>query len=173
LWPTLIDAYGQYRPGISQIRLEQSDGSEIVGTIVIDPNDSRLVLFDIDADTAPQNTLQPIDAIIDPQLSGPGDGLHSSLLGQRYLLVDDTGSGSNVANPFDWNLLPGPSLVAKANDIIQFNGTRWTVVFVASMQTTVQYVTNITTGIQYKWTGDAWIKSYQGEYVGGTWSIVL
>lgn len=173
LWPTLIDAYGQYRPGISQIRLEQSDGSEIVGTIVIDPNDSRLVLFDIDADTTPQNTLQPIDAIIDPQLSGPGDGLDSSLLGQRYLLVDDTGSGSNAANPFDWNLLPGPSLVAKANDIIQFNGTRWTVVFVASMQTTVQYVTNITTGIQYKWTGDAWIKSYQGEYVGGTWSIVL
>jgi hypothetical protein len=38
---------------------------------------------------------------------------------------------------------------------------------------TGQYVTNITTGIQYEWDGEAWIKSYQGVYVGGTWSLVL
>jgi hypothetical protein len=37
----------------------------------------------------------------------------------------------------------------------------------------IQYVTNITTGIQYKWIGDAWVKSYQGAYPGGTWRIVL
>jgi hypothetical protein len=48
------------------------------------------------------------------------------------------------------------------------------VVFRAATETnTTQYVTNITTGIQYRWTGDAWVKSYQGAYPGGTWRIVL
>jgi len=42
-----------------------------------------------------------------------------------------------------------------------------------SQADTVQYVTNITTGVQYEWTGAEWVKSYQGVYVGGTWSLVL
>lgn len=173
LWPTLISAYGVYRPGISQIRLDQQDGSVIVGTIVINPNDDRLVIFDPDPDTAPQNTLAPIDAIINPLLSGPGDGLDSALLGQRYLLTEGTGDHANPSNPTAWAGTGGQPLVASANDIIEFDGSRWRVVFVASDQTTVNYVTNIHTGTQYEWTGTEWIKSYQGEYPGGTWSIVL
>jgi hypothetical protein len=46
--------------------LEQPDGSEVVGTIVLDPNDDRFVLYDVDIDTAPQNTLDAIDAVINP-----------------------------------------------------------------------------------------------------------
>jgi hypothetical protein len=63
--------------------------------------------------------------------------------------------------------------VANANDIVEYTGTRWRVVFASVGQVDPQYVTNIVTGIQYEWTGAYWIKSYQGEYVGGTWSIVL
>ena len=37
----------------------------------------------------------------------------------------------------------------------------------------LQYVTNITTGTQYEWTGSTWIKSFQGLYPGGTWSLML
>jgi hypothetical protein len=173
LWPALISAYGVYRPGISQIRLDQADGSVIVGTIVINPNDDRLVIFDVDPDTAPQNTLAPIDAIINPLLSGPGDGLDSALLGQRYLLTEGTGDHANPSNPTAWTGVGGQPLVASANDIIEFDGARWRVVFVASDQSTVNYVTNIHTGTQYEWTGTQWIKSYQGVYDGGTWSIVL
>ena len=173
LWPTLISAYGVYRPGISQIRLDQADGSVIVGTIVINPNDDRLVIYDVDVDTAPQNTLDPIDAIINPLLSGPTDGLDSALLGQRYLLTEGTGDHANPVNPTAWAGTSGQPLVASANDIIEYDGARWRVVFVAAAQTTVQYVTNIHTGTQYEWTGTQWIKSYQGVYEGGTWSIVL
>ena len=37
----------------------------------------------------------------------------------------------------------------------------------------VQFVTNITTGLQYRWTGTEWVKSYEGLYPGGEWSLVL
>ena len=175
LWPALLGAYGAYRPGISQIRLFQNqlDETPIVGTFIIDPNDDRLIIFTPDPDTAPQNTLAPIDAIINPQVSGPGDGLDSALLGQRYLLTEDTGATSNTGNPSAWLGDLGQPLVAKANDIIEFDGTRWRVVFASDGQENVQYVTNITTGTQYEWTTTAWTKSYQGIYPGGLWSLVL
>jgi hypothetical protein len=120
-----------------------------------------------------QNTLNPIDAIIDPLISGPGDGLPSPVTGVRYLLTESTGNYDNVANPAAWAGTAGQPLVASANDIIEWDGARWRVSFVSEGETAVQYVTNITTGTQYEWTGAEWTKSYQGEYPAGTWSLVL
>jgi hypothetical protein len=173
LWTTVIGAYGVLRPGISQVRLVQADESEVIGTIVLDPNDDRFVLFDVDSDTAPQNTLEPIDAVINPLASGPQDGLDSALEGQRYLLTEPTGSENNLGSATAWVGANGRSLIANANDIIEYSNNYWRVVFRAAGQAAGQYVTNITTGIQYEWNGDAWVKSYQGVYPGGTWSLVL
>lgn len=173
LWPAVIGVYGVLRPGISQLRLEQEDGTEIIGTIAINPNDERFLLLDIDADTAPQNTLNPIDAIINPLISGPQDGLDSALEGQRYLLTEDTGSQDNLSPAAGWVGENGRPLIASANDIIEYTGNYWKVVFRAAGQYAGQYVTNITTGIQYEWNGESWVKSYQGIYPGGTWSLVL
>jgi hypothetical protein len=174
LWPAVIDMYGALRPGISQIRLIQPDETEVVGTIVIDPNDDRFLLFDVDIDTTPQNTLAPIDAVINPLTSGPGDGLDSALDGQRYLLTEDTGSVNNEFAATAWVGGNGRPLVARANDIIEYSNNYWRVVFNSQTETNItQYVTNITTSIQYKWAGDSWVKSYQGVYPGGTWRIVL
>jgi hypothetical protein len=173
LWTTVIGTYGVLRPGISQIRLVQADESEVIGTIVLDPNDDRFVLFDVDPDTAPQNTLDPIDAVINPLASGPQDGLDSSMEGQRYLLTEAVGSEDNLAPAVAWQGANGRPLIANANDIIEYTGNYWRVVFRAEGQAAGQYVTNITTGIQYEWNGDAWVKSYQGVYPGGTWSLVL
>ena len=174
LWPAVIDLYGSLRPGISQIRLIQPDETEVVGTIALDPNDDRFLLFDVDIDTTPQNTLDPINAVINPLTSGPGDGLDSSIEGQRYLLTENTGSVDNPASATAWVGSNGRGLVAQANDIIEYSNNYWRVVFRAATETNnTQYVTNITTGIQYRWIGDAWVKSYQGVYPGGTWRIVL
>lgn len=173
LWPAVIGVYGVLRPGISQIYLEQPDGSEVVGTVTIDPNDDRFLLYDVDADTVPQNTLPPVDAVINPLVSGPGDGLDSALVGQRYLLTEDTGSENNSAPATAWVGANGRPLIAKANDIIEYLDNYWQVVFRSQGQPEGQYVTNITTDVQYVWTGDAWIKSYQGYYVGGQWRLVL
>lgn len=174
LWPSVISAYGVLRPGISQIRLDQADGSVIVGTIAINPTDDRLLIYNIDADTAPQNTLPPIDAIIDPLTSGPGYGLPAPVIGQRYLLIGPTGNSINTYPAEAWQGAFEQPLIASENDIIQWTGTYWQILFNSVAQSaTQQWVTNITTGVQYEWTGEYWIKSYQGVYNGGSWSIVL
>jgi hypothetical protein len=173
LWPAIIDLYGVLRPGVSQVRLIQADESEVVGTITLDPSDDRFLLFDVDVDTVPQNTLAPIDAIINPLISGPLNGLDSAIEGQRYLLTEATGGEGNLSPAEAWVGGNGRPLIANANDIIEYTGGYWQVVFHAAVQHGGQYVTNITTGVQYEWTGDSWVKSYQGVYAGGLWRLVL
>ena len=172
LWTALVGAYGVLRPGISQVFLEQADGTEVAGTVAYDPSDDRFMLFTIDEDSKPQNTLSPVRSVIDPLRSGPGNGLPSAAAGQRYLLTEATGSDSG--NAAAWQGTLGQQLIANANDIIEYIDSRWQVVFDnTSSPDNLQYVTNITTAIQYKWTGTTWVKSYQGLYPGGQWRIVL
>lgn len=173
MWPAIIGMYGVLRPGISQLRLDQEDGTQVIGTIVVDPNDERFLLFSVDEDTVPQNTLLPVNAVINPLVSGPGQGLPSPVAGQRYLLTESTGADDNVGPAAAWIGPSGRPLVAEYNDIIEFNGSRWDVAFMASTQPGDQYVTNLTTALQYQWTGQQWIKSYQGIYPGGEWNLVL
>jgi len=173
LWPAVIDLYGTLRPGVSQLRLEQENGTEVIGTIALDPSDDRFVIFDADVDTIPGNTLPPIDAIVDPLVSGPGSGLPNATEGQRYLLVESTGNLDNFSNPQSWIGENRRPLIAQANDIIEYQNGYWKPIFISRTQGPGQYVTNITTGIQYEWTNRGWVKSYQGIYPGGTWSLVL
>ena len=70
-----------------------------------------------------------------------------------------------------------------ANDIIelddagnwvrQFDADENTLFSDSSSYLETQYVTNETTGIQFKWLPDQgfWVKSYEGFYAPGTWSI--
>lgn len=171
LWPAVVGMYGVLRPGISQIRLEDQwdDSGTVIGTVTYDPTDERFMLFDVDIDTVPQNTLAPIDAVIDPLISGPGVGLPAAATGTRYLLLNAVGAIGNIHPAVAW----GP-LVANANDIVQYIDGVWDVVFRAVDSTdNLQFCTNLTTGLQYRWTGSEWVKSYEGIYPGGTWSLVL
>jgi hypothetical protein len=172
LWSAVIGDFGVIRPGISYITLEQEDGTEVTGTVAFDPTDDRFLLYSINEDTIPSNTLSAVTAVIDPLRSGPGAGLIAAAIGQRYLLTEATGSQDGYAQA--WAGTGGQPLVAKANDIVEYDGQRWIVSFDSeNSPDNIQYVTNITTSIQYEWTGTVWIKSYQGLYPGGTWSLVL
>jgi hypothetical protein len=71
-----------------------------------------------------------------------------------------------------WAGSAGTNLIAKANDIIEWNGSYWTVSF-DSNEPSVQYVTNLNTMVQYLWTGSSWVKSYEGAYRSGEWSLIL
>jgi hypothetical protein len=173
LWPAVIDLYGTLRPGVSQLRLVQEDETEVIGTIVLDPNDDRFLLFDVDVDTTPQNTLSPVTAVINPLASGPGAGLPAAAAGQRYLLTEGTGQFTNSDPAVAWLGVGNRPLVARENDIVVYQDNYWQVEFLSNGQPGGQYVTNLTTSIQYEWTGQAWVKSYQGVYPGGTWSLVL
>lgn len=168
-WVSFLNAYGAYKPGISQIWLQnQYMETEIVGTIVIDPLDDRILIYNIDQDTLPQNTLAPVNSVINPTTSGPGAGLPSPVTGRRYLIVEDIGSTGVTTT--SWG-----NLVAKANDIIEYNGSEWIVDFNAEDCETVEYVTNLTTNVQYRYvdTENIWMKSYEGWYEAGDFSIVI
>lgn len=170
-WSTIVNLYGTMRPGISQVRLDSAWGDgEVIGTIAYDPYDDNFLLFDVDPDTVPQNTLPPVNAVINPLSSGPGAGLPNAAAGQRYLILTDI--GSEGTSTVGWG-----SLVAMANDIIEFDGTQWLVTFESQGAINVQFVTNLTTGLQYRWSGSErgaeWVKSYEGLYPGGDWSLVL
>jgi hypothetical protein len=176
LWQSVVNMYGALRPGISYVTLEQPDGTDVTGTVAYDPTDDRFLLFTVNAGTVPPNTLGPIDAVIDPVASGPGAGLAVAAVGQRYLFTQATGSYANpgLTNPDSWSGTDGQPLVAHANDIVEYDGSRWAVVFDStSSPANMQYVTNITTELQYRWTGTTWVKSYQGLYPGGQWTLVL
>lgn len=170
-WPAVIGMYGAFRSGITQIRLDNQWGTDdqVIGTVSYDPTDQRFLLFDVDTDTVPQNTLASVDAVIDPLLSGPGAGLPTAAAGQRYLILNNIGSDQNSQPATAW----GP-LVADANDIVEYDGVFWNVVFGSTTTiTNIQYMTNQTTGLQYLWTGTAWVKSFEGIYPAGSWSLVL
>ena len=170
-WSSLLNVYGTIRPGISQIWLQNPFmDTEIVGTIVLDPVDDRLLIYDIDSDTLPQNTLDPVDSVINPLVTGPNAGLPAAVNGVRYLIVDNIGSEGDTT--IAWG-----DVVAYANDIIEYDSTmgEWFVSFDSAQATTVEYVTNLTTSIQYRYvnTEDAWMKSWEGWYDQGDYSIVI
>ena len=176
LWHNIVNLYGTLRPGISYVTLEQPDGSDVSGTVAYDPTDDRFLLFTVNDGTVPPNTLAPINAVIDPLVSGPGYGLPSATAGQRYLFTQAVGSFNNpgTTNPEAWAGVDGQPLVANANDIVEYDGEQWQVSFDSTLSPdNIQYVTNLTSELQYRWTGTTWVKSYQGLYAGGSWSLVL
>jgi hypothetical protein len=173
-WAGLINEYGEYTAGSSEVRLSTPNGSEIIGTIAINPADDSILIFNPFANTLPANTMEPINAIIDPQTVNVGSYLTSPAVGTRYLLINDIGSAANGGNgPVAWQGTGGQNLIAYANDVVQYNGTYWQVAFDSTSTNDLQYVTNLTTMIQYKWQNQQWIKSYDGVYNAGEWMIVL
>ncbi len=162
-WNILLNQYGKITNDTSQIKLEQQDGNEIVGTISTSPLDETILLFNIDTDTIPANSLTSVTKIINPLTFNPG----SPGDGTRYLLTETLGDSTINA----WG-----DIEASPNDIIQFSTStnKWSVAFDASNPDSTQhYVTNSNTGIQYRFNGTSWVKSYEGIYIAGKWTMVL
>ena len=161
-WNILLAQYGQITNGTSQIKLQQENGNEVVGTISTSTLDETILLFNIDSDTIPGNTLTSVNKIVNPLTFNPGTVAN----GTRYLIIDELGDSTT-----SWG-----DIEASVNDIIQYNSStsKWSVVFDASNPDSTQhYVTNLNTGIQYKWNGVEWLKSYEGVYIAGKWTMVL
>jgi hypothetical protein len=167
-WHSYLNVYGTIKPGISQIWIQHPNlENEIVGTIDYDPSDDRLLIYDIDPDTLPSNTLEPVNGIVNPLTTGPGAGLPAPVNGRRYLIVENMGGDSSTSA---WG-----SIVANANDIIEYNSTagEWEVSFDSVNSTDVEFVTNLVTNVQYKFDSQEWIKSYEGYIDQGDYSIVI
>jgi hypothetical protein len=172
-WSSLVNVYGQLKNGTSQIRLLQEDeASEVVGTVSYHPTDDSILIFNADIDTYPTNTLTAISAIIDPY-KNTNTSITQPAAGTRYLILNDIGDFNNASGADAWQGSDGRDLVAHANDIIEYNGTHWSISFDSQSTSTLQYVSNLTTGTQYKWNNNQWVKSWEGEYKEGLWTLVL
>jgi hypothetical protein len=166
-WKVLLEQYGVVTNGTSQIRLTQPNGNEIIGTIATTTLDDTILLYSIDDDTIPANTLTAVKKIINPATFDPGTPVN----GDRYLIVNDVGDSTASVQSATWG-----ALIANVGDIIEYNSTlsKWLKVFDASdPDSTQHYVTNLNTGIQYRFNGTEWVKSYEGVYTQGNWSIVI
>lgn len=80
----------------------------------------------------------------------------------------------NDDGPDAWKNSDGSDFIANTNDIIEWDGTKWSVILDAgATNDQIIYLTNIYTNVQYKWNGVQWAKSFEGEYARGTWRLEL
>ena len=168
-WNQVFSAYpGKYVAGSSQIFLTQPDGTEVIGTIAVNSLDSSQLSVNWNPDTLVSNTgidsngvlenmmgynaagsYRPnspgtFDAIINPltydpyRPTGKEQSDQTISVGLRFLLVEDIGNANNVTPAHAWG-----NLVAYANDIVEWTGTQWKVIFHASQNsTTMVWQTN-------------------------------
>lgn len=164
-WDKLFDQYGSLRLMTSQIRLKRSDNidndSEIVGIIQPDNTRPNVLFWQIDPDTLSANTLTPIVGVIDPMKTHPQNGI-TPVEGDRYLITADVGPSTA------WG-----TLTAKENDIIRYHSGSWVVDFISAQSTGDQYLRNLFTGTQLRWTGKQWQLAIGGTYGPGYWRLFL
>ena len=170
-WTPLLEMYDkELKDNTSIIRLKntndmEDDSQDLAGTIAKNPSDDTQLIFNLDTDTLPASTIGNINKIIDPHKNVPGDGTLDDLkIGQRYLITEDLSSSG----------YPEWGINATANDIIEFDGSKWAVSYDASANSNSTAVTkNLNTTKVYKWNGKTWLSIYEGEYNPGYWTLVL
>ena len=173
-----------YKAGLSKLQLNR-EGIDVpvVGTVALNESNPMQLLVTWDMDTiptdtvivGPQDTRGSVDFIVDPTTFNPSAIKQN---GKRVLLLKDIGSSQNTDGADAWKSNSNVDLIASANDIVEWNGANWQIIFDASANPDPgdstfipTYITNLKTGIQYKWNGSEWILSFEGEYRKGTRKI--
>jgi hypothetical protein len=170
-WTPLLEMYDkELKDNTSILKLKntnnmEDDSQDLAGTIAKNPSNDAQLIFNLDTDTLPASTIGNINKIIDPQKNVPGDGTLDNLtIGQRYLITEDLSSSGYP----EWNIN------ASVNDVIEFDGSKWSVSYDASANSDSTAITkNLNTTKVYKWNGKTWLSIYEGEYNPGYWTLVL
>ena len=184
-WTRILDLYpGKFRAGLSQLRFTQPAGNDIVAYISLDPSDEFAMILNIDPDTIPSNTTitsvynpagrGTVDAVINPETFSPTN----ITAGTRYLILEDINVNIHFADPGyngpdAWKNADLSDFQAHANDIIEWNGNAWIIIFDSITVNDITYITNSYTGTQYKWIEESWSKSYEGVYEAKLWRLIL
>ena len=92
-------------------------------------------------------------------------------------MLDDVNSSQSVGDsvydgPDAWKNLDNSDPVIRTNSIIEWNGTNWVEIFDPDTAATPTYIQNLRTGIQYRWDGVQWLRSFEGEYAPGYWGFL-
>jgi len=180
-WTLILDQQGGYLPNLSKIHFMQPTGIEITGRFTVNEIDPTLLSITLDLDTTPSNTVKPLTAIVNPYNFNPKkrfNGIANIPAGTRYLVLDTVNNSeqrgqSSYDGPDAWKNLDGTDPYIQENSIIEWDGESWITAWVPGTATAGTYFTNLTTGIQYKWDGSQWLKSFEGEYGAGYWRFDL
>jgi hypothetical protein len=103
--------------------------------------------------------------------------------GVYYILLDNFApAGSQITyelflnedGPSAWKNLDGSDFAAEENDIIEWDGSKWNIIFTArDYRDAYIYLTNTFSGTQYAWNGINWSKSFERLYQQGEWRLEL
>lgn len=174
-WWRLLQLYGTvrqystYGSNASQIRLKTVDdieqtSTDIIGWFDYDPLDQNKLTWTPDPQSYPAATLAPMDAIVNPQTSGPNLNLPPAAVGQRYLLTETAPDGGSI-----WG-----SITAGQDEIVQFDGARWNVAWGPSDDTgIVHHIMNNRSGRMYRWANGYWSPVIGSSYRQGYWRVAL
>ena len=175
-WREIFEALpGQYAADVSRIFFtSQENASTVTGTFTLSPFDEGKLIINWDTDSFPSDTViagrTSIDYIINPTNFNPSSIKTS---GVRLLLLEDIGSDGATEFPVAWQNADTTGLIASANDIVEWNGSKWNIVFDASATTEITYITNLNTSVQYRFNNGEWLLSIDGDYPVGTWRVEL
>ena len=183
-WKRILDLHGVYNRqagenyvSTSLIHFLQPTGFEITGRFAVNELDSSILVVTLDQDTIPTNTLDPIDRIVDPYNFNPIKFYNGNIpVGVRLLVLDNINDPEvdRVGADDAWINLDSAYAIIKANSIIEWSGEKWTVVFDPEIQgTMLAYVQHASTMVQYRWDGEQWLRSFEGEYAAGYWRIQI
>lgn len=200
-WSELESAYTDdiTENSILTIKHRFGDSTGISGKIE-KTSDPKILNWIVDPADLYPNTIPNVDLIIDPTENYPGDGKMPPLAaGQRYLLVDNMpvnspgwaipladrasstwgyieendlykteGTDVDPLNTNMWRIVPD----AKVNDIIEYDGTEWQVVF-STISEIPEFVTSSFSNTQYRWSPQikSWEPTIDKVYYPGTWQI--
>lgn len=182
-WQVLFDSYaGILKPyslyGVngSQLRLvcdpEDTD-SDIVGWIDLCPMNQNHLTWTIDQESMPSATLPNINAVIDPQCSGPGINLPFAAVGQRYLLLNSPSDESMAWGVFVDKNDCCTSQLPQPGDIIELTAQGWKISFDNSANTTIQYALNVYNSKLLVWEHGTWTEFIRRSYRQGQWRLSL
>jgi len=182
-WQILFDEFGGilkpyslYGVNGSQLRLvrdpEDAD-SDITGWIDLCPMNQNHLTWTIDQESMPMPTLPKINAVIDPQCSGPGVNLPVAAVGQRYLLLSTPSEESMSWGTFVDNNHCCTTQLPQPGDIIELTPQGWKISFDNCINNTTQYVFNIYTGKLLVWENGSWSEFIKSAYPQGGWRLSL
>lgn len=203
-WNELLEMFpDRFVSGVTRIFLMQPNGTEVNGTVSRHEFEETILTVNWDRDTLNPNTgidsngLTEVDiaynlsvcnrpnspgtfdAIVDPLTHNPRRPLNEEedqplAVGLRYMLIEDIGDIDNEDGPDGWKGIDDQELIAHANDIVEWNGIHWVVIFDSqNASDLLLWQTNLYTRIQYMWNSVSWVKSFEGIYKVGKWRLEM
>lgn len=175
-WSSLLKLYNLEKE-TTEIYLKTNDNIEssqgdIIARMQFEQN-SNVAELELNIDTIPADSVRysPISAVVNPVSKSPGNGLPLAVPGQRYLITSSHDFDSEAAIQSLHPSNPWGVLVAFANDIIEFDGTQWKVIFNSRIETNEHIITNLSNSNKYKFVNGEWIYLYQGTFNPGYWRL--